>query len=253
MISQPFEIYPAIDLRQGRVVRLQLGDPQRQTVFSDQPVEVARRWQRAGATWIHVVNLDGAFDEEGHANWSILNELTGLGLRVQFGGGLRTVADVERAITAGVTRVVLGTAALESPPLVAETLARFGPESIAVGIDARDGLVRTRGWQATTGVTPLVLAEAMRDAGVNTIVYTDIDRDGILTGVNVRATAELAASSGLNVIASGGVSSIRDIIDLRGVAGTGVAGVIIGRALYEGRVDLAEAIAVGAKGLAIKG
>lgn len=243
-----FNIYPAIDLRHGRVVRLQLGDPARQTVFSDDPVDVAQRWAAAGASWLHVVNLDGAFDEAGAANWAALSKLTGLGLKVQFGGGLRTAADVARAIDLGVHRPILGTAALETPTLVEEVITRFGPNAIAVGIDARDGFVRTRGWQTETAVTPADLASAMRKAGVQTIIYTDINRDGILTGVNVAATADLAKISGLQVIASGGVSSLDDVVRLRQEAGRGIAGVIIGRALYEGRVDLQQAVELAAKG-----
>lgn len=248
MIAPDFEIYPAIDLRQGRVVRLQLGDPQRQTVFSDDPVEIAQRWLAAGASWLHVVNLDGAFGEAGRANWVALREICELGARVQFGGGLRTAADVDRAMEAGVACAVLGTAALESPRLVAELVDRYGSGRIAAGIDARAGLVRTRGWQAETGVSPLALAAEMRAVGVATIIYTDIDRDGILTGVNVAATVALARESGRRVIASGGVNAIDDVVRLRSFAVEGVAGVIIGRALYEGRVDLAAAVAVAAKG-----
>lgn len=248
MIAKTFEIFPAIDLRQGQVVRLQFGDPQRLTVFSADPLEVAQRWQVAGASWLHVVNLNGAFEESGQANWSALVKIAKLGMCIQFGGGLRTPADVARALDAGVTRAVLGTLALESPDLVAKLVSRYGARSIAAGIDARDGRVRTRGWQTETTVSPLELAEQMRLAGMETIIYTDISRDGVLTGVNAAATAELAKSSGLRVIASGGVNSIEDIAGLRALANEGVAGVIIGRALYEGRVDLAEAVAVAAKG-----
>lgn len=245
-----FDIYPAIDLRHGRVVRLERGDPARQTVFGHDPVAIGRRWVESGATWLHVVNLDGALAEEGADNWAALDRLANLGARVQFGGGLRAMADIEAALELGVSRVLLGTAALENPPLVAEALARYGPTRVAVSIDARDGRVRTRGWQTETTVAPLDLAQAMRAAGVAVVTYTDISRDGVLTGVNVEATAELARASGLDVIASGGVNSLDDITRLRAIAsdmGSGagrVTGVIIGRALYDGKLDLSKALAV---------
>ncbi|WP_374686370.1 1-(5-phosphoribosyl)-5-[(5-phosphoribosylamino)methylideneamino]imidazole-4-carboxamide isomerase [Promineifilum sp.] len=245
-----FDIYPAIDLRHGRVVRLERGDPARQTVFGHDPAATGRRWVEAGAAWLHVVNLDGALAEAGADNWAALDRLANLGARVQFGGGLRAMADIEAALELGVSRVLLGTAALENPQLVAEALARYGPARVAVSIDARDGRVHTRGWQTQTAVAPLDLALAMRDAGVEVVTYTDISRDGVLTGVNVEATAELAHASGLDVIASGGVNSLDDIARLGAVAagrGSGVgrvAGVIIGRALYDGKLDLADALTV---------
>lgn len=242
-----FTIYPAIDLRQGQVVRLQHGDPARQTTFSADPAATAQRWQTAGAHWLHVVNLDGAFDEAGAANWAALPKLTNLGMQVQFGGGMRTLADVERALAAGAARVVLGTAAVENPALVADAITRFGAERVAVGIDARDGRVKTRGWQTDTAVSPLDLAQQMKAQGVTTIIYTDISRDGVLTGVNAAATAELARASGLHVIASGGVAALDDIQRVLAHAADGVAGVIIGRALYEGRVALETAVQLAAQ------
>lgn len=239
-----FDIYPAIDLRHGRVVRLQLGDPERQTVFSDDPLEIATRWIDAGARWLHVVNLDGAFAESGQTNWAVLEQLGRLPVRIQFGGGLRTAAEVEVALSKGVSRVVLGTAALENPELVSILLQEFGSTRIAIGIDARDGFVRIRGWQAQTQATPLEVARSMALLGVRTIIYTDISRDGILSGVNVTATTELAGQTGLEVIASGGVSSLDDLALLRSQAGSGIGGVIIGRALYEGQVDLSAALSL---------
>ena len=237
-----FTIYPAIDLRQGRVVRLQLGDPDRQTVFGDDPVEMAGRWLDAGARWIHVVNLDGAFAEDGHANWTALERLGQLPVRLQFGGGIRETADVDRALACGVSRVVLGTAALENPALVSESIERFGPERVAVGIDAREGRVRTRGWKDETVVTPADLAGEVARLGVRTIIYTDISRDGVLSGVNVAATVALAEASGLEVIASGGANSLADVAALVEKVSSGLGGVIIGRALYEGQVSLAAAL-----------
>lgn len=237
-----FTIYPAIDLRNGRVVRLQYGDPNKQTIFGDDPAAMGRKWVADGADWLHVVNLDGAFDEAGAANWAALPTLTNLGANVQFGGGIRALADVERALGAGVSRVILGTAAVENPDLVAQAIAQFGSEQIAVGIDARDGMVKTRGWQKGTGTSPQQLAQQMKNLGVQTIIYTDISRDGVLTGVNADATAQLAQASGLHVIASGGVGAIEDVARCHQLADHGIAGVIIGRALYDGKINLQEAI-----------
>lgn len=238
-----FTIYPAIDLRAGQVVRLQYGDPDKQTTFSSKPVVTAQQFLDDGASWLHIVNLDGAFDEKGTANWAVLPRLTALPVHVQFGGGIRTLADVERVLHAGVARVILGTAAIENPDLVGEAVARFGPDHIAVGIDARDGRVKTRGWQTDTAVTPTQLGQQMKERGVQTIIYTDISRDGVLTGVNAQATAELAQATGLRVIASGGVASLADVTHCRALSRSGIGGVIIGRALYDGKIKLREALA----------
>ncbi len=237
-----FTIYPAIDLRNGRVVRLQYGDPNLQTTFSDDPVAIGQKWIDAGAKWLHIVNLDGAFDEAGTANWGILPQLTQLNAKVQFGGGIRTLADVERVLKLGVDRVILGTAAIENPDLVQTAVSQFGTNRIAVGIDARDGFVKTRGWVKETAVTPVQLGQQMHVLGVRTVIYTDINRDGVLTGVNAQSTVQLAQTAGLNVIASGGVASLDDIQRCRALANSGIIGVITGRALYDGRIDLATAI-----------
>ena len=243
-----FDIYPAIDLRRGRVVRLQRGDPARETVFGDDPAAAAARWRDAGARWLHVVNLDGAFAEAGRANWDALAAIVARGgARVQFGGGLRTMADVAAALDGGVARVVLGTAALESPGLVGAAVTRFGAERVAVGVDARDGRVRVRGWQAATPLSPLELARRVAAAGVSTILYTDIARDGMLSGIDAAATAALAAGSGLAVVASGGARDLGDVERLLALAPAAapgrLAGVILGRALYDGHIDLAAALA----------
>ncbi len=239
-----FDVYPAIDLRRGRVVRLQYGDPDRQTVFSDDPLAMAERWAGEGASWLHVVNLDGAFSEESQANWAALELLGRLPARIQFGGGLRSMSDIERAFACGVGRVVLGTAAIENPDLVREAIGRYGPERIAIGIDAREGRVRTRGWANESDSSPVTLAKAMKQLGAVTIIYTDISRDGVLTGVNVSATAALAREAGLDVIASGGANSLEDVARLSAESSAGVVGVIIGRAIYEGQVNLAAALAI---------
>ena len=242
-----FEIYPALDIRHGQVVRLQEGDPARQTVFEDDPVAVARRWAQAGARWLHVVNLDGAFDEAGEAAIGfnvLLRKLCAVGPRVQFGGGIRSQANIEEALAAGVSRVVLGTLAVERPRLVREAVSRFGARAVAVGLDTRQGRVRTRGWQADAGLTAIDLGRQMKDAGVELLIHTEIERDGLLTGVNAPACAELAQACNLSVIASGGVASLDDVRRAKAIESHGVAGLVVGRALYQGTVDLRQALAI---------
>lgn len=234
-----FEIYPAIDLRGGKVVRLKEGDPARMTAYSDDPAQTARRWLEAGANWLHIVNLDGAFGENDDANRAALRSIAELGRRVQFGGGIRSLDAIERALSFGVSRAVLGTIAVEQPDVVKEAIERFGAEKVAVGIDARDGLVRVRGWKEGSGVSATELASRMRSLGLRTVIFTDISRDGIGSGLNIPATKELAETSGLDVIASGGVHTLDDVIAAREAK---LAGVIIGRALYEGTIDLKEAL-----------
>jgi phosphoribosylformimino-5-aminoimidazole carboxamide ribotide isomerase len=238
-----FTIYPAIDLRYGNVVRLKEGDPTRLTAYSDDPAETARRWLEAGASWLHVVNLDGAFGEGDPENRIALQSLLKVAgewrARVQFGGGLRSLASIQDVLELGVRRAVLGTAAIEQPKLVAEALSKFGVERVAVGIDARDGIVRTRGWQEASRVSATDLAQRMGAAGVRTVIFTDVSRDGLGSGLNIEATRQLAETSGLNVIASGGVHTLADVIAARRA---NLAGVIIGRALYEGTIDLRAAL-----------
>jgi phosphoribosylformimino-5-aminoimidazole carboxamide ribotide isomerase len=236
-------IYPAIDLRGGKVVRLKEGDPARMTSYSDDAGETARRWLGMGAKWLHVVNLDGAFGEGDLANQqallSILKAAKEFEASVQFGGGMRSLDAVSQALSLGVTRAILGTIAIEEPNVVRDALSRFGAEHIAVGIDARDGLVRTRGWKDNSGVAALDLAVQMRDLGLRTVIFTDVSRDGLGSGLNIPSTRELAAHSGLDVIASGGVHTIDDVLAARDA---GLAGCIIGRALYDGTIDLREAL-----------
>ena len=234
-----FTIYPAIDLRAGRVVRLKEGDPARMTAYSDDPAETARRWLHEGASWLHVVNLDGAFGEHDTANQqallSILKVTNEFDTQVQFGGGLRSLDSIAHALELGVSRVVLGTIAIEQPELIADALTRFGAERIAVGIDARDGLVRVRGWQDNSGISATDLALHMQTLGLYTVIFTDVRRDGLGSGLNIDATRVLAEVSGLDVIASGGVHTLEDVLAARDAD---LAGVIVGRAIYEGTLDL---------------
>lgn len=234
-----FTVYPAVDLRGGKVVRLKEGDPKRLTAYSDDPAKTARRWLEAGTNWLHVVNLDGAFGENESANRSAIEDILKIGAQIQFGGGIRSLGAIERAIKLGVSRVILGTIAVEQPNAVADALRIFGAEKIAIGIDARDGLVRVRGWQNGSRVSTLALALQMRDLGVQTVIFTDISRDGVNAGLNIPASRELAEASGLDVIASGGVQALEDV---RAARAANLAGVIIGRALYEGTIDLKEAL-----------
>ena len=240
---KPFTIYPAIDLRNGKVVRLKEGNPARMTAYSDDPSEVARHWLDKGAEWLHVVNLDGAFGERDSINdaalQSILEVAKEFKAQVQFGGGLRSIHSIEQTLNLGVNRVVLGTVTVEQPEVLANALAHFGAEQIAVGIDARDGIVRVRGWKDDSGISADELALQMRTLGVRTTIFTDISRDGLGSGLNIVATRKLAGDSGLDVIASGGVHTLDDVLAARNAK---LSGVIIGRAIYDGSLDLQEAL-----------
>jgi phosphoribosylformimino-5-aminoimidazole carboxamide ribotide isomerase len=244
-------IYPAIDLRGGRCVRLVQGDPRAETVVSNDPAGSARHWAGLGAEWLHVVNLDGAFGDKGKAakNISALRSiLDEVDLSVQFGGGLRSIADIEAVLSLGVRRAIIGTAAVTDPALIEEALQRFGRERITLAIDARRGLVATHGWQRLSDASAIGLAKQMKGLGVSHVIYTDITRDGTLTGVNAAGCATLASQSGLSVIASGGVASLEDVWRVKEVEGAGVEGLIIGKALYAGQVDLTQALAVASSG-----
>ncbi len=234
-------IYPAIDLRGGRVVRLREGDPNRQMIFSEDPVQTARTWIEQGAAWLHMVNLDGAF-ASANDNLQILEQTARLGKPIQFGGGLRSLADITRALDAGAARVVLGTVAVQQPELVSQALSRWGADHICVALDARDGKVATHGWQQMVDISPAALGRQMAALGVVHALYTDVRRDGALSGVNVEATTALARDTGLQVIASGGVGTLDDLLNLKR-AGL-VAGAVVGMALYEGRFSLRDALAV---------
>jgi phosphoribosylformimino-5-aminoimidazole carboxamide ribotide isomerase len=224
------------------VVRLKQGDPDRETKYSDDPLATVRRWQEAGTEWLHVVNLDGSFDERSRENLAALERILDTGLRVQFGGGLRDLEGFRRVLDLGVSRAVIGTAAVENPALVERALKEFGPERVAVGLDARDGKVRTHGWKEDAGVMALELGQRWADGGIRWLIFTDVARDGMGSGLNLEATVHLAQSTGLNVIASGGVASLEDV---RRTHEAGLSGVIIGRALYEGQVALEDALKIG--------
>lgn len=246
-----FDLYPALDLRQGQVVRLVQGDLQRQTVYDSSPESAAQRWLAGGARWLHVVNLDGAFDQPDQPNQSALADIVRLaqaaGVRVQFGGGLRTAQSIARALDLGVSRVVLGTVAVEHPALVREAVQCFGAPAVAVALDAQAGVIQTRGWQQSGGVGAAELAQHLVREGVRTFIYTDISRDGLAVGVNLTVCAALQAAlsaqaqmpAALQVIASGGVHSLADLCAARQA---GLAGVIIGRALYQGAFTLEDAL-----------
>lgn len=232
-------IYPAIDIKDGKCVRLVQGRFSDVTVYSDDPVEMARIFEQAGAEYLHVVDLDGA-RLGSPQNMDIIGELAAeLGIPVQTGGGIRTAETMEILLDKGIKRVILGTSAVNDPMLVKAAAERFGA-GIAIAVDAKDGFVATEGWEQTSGFTAVEFARKMEDLGAGVIIYTDISRDGMLKGPNLKAMEEMVKAVGMDVIASGGVSSIQDIKNLKNA---GVAGAIIGKALYTGNIDLKEAIA----------
>jgi phosphoribosylformimino-5-aminoimidazole carboxamide ribotide isomerase len=240
----PFDVIPAIDLRGGRVVRLLQGDFARETAYGDDPVAVAKEWDRRGARWIHVVDLDGA--KEGRPrHLDLVGRMAAeIRARIQLGGGLRATEDIASAFKQGVGRVVLGTAAIREPKFL-QAAAVWHPGKVALGIDARQGLVAIEGWQEPTGVRATVLAHRYAHLPLAAVIYTDIARDGMLGGPDASGLVEVAKASGHAVIASGGVSSQEDIQALRALEPQGVAGVIVGKALYEGAITLEEALRAG--------
>jgi phosphoribosylformimino-5-aminoimidazole carboxamide ribotide isomerase len=233
------EIIPAVDIRGGKCVRLYQGNFDQETVFSDDPVEVALEWQSLGAPRLHIVDLDGAVSGEIH-NQDIITEIAhAILIPTQLGGGIRQPETIEQMLKAGIERVILGTAAVENPELIKKACQRFS-ESIIVGIDAREGYISTHGWRQETRLKAVALAQAMLKLGVRRFIYTDINRDGTLTEPNFAATAELINAVRVPVIASGGISSLNHLKMLRAL---GVEGAIIGKALYTGDIDLKEALA----------
>jgi len=237
-------IIPAIDLRGGRCVRLTQGQVSAETVYSENPLSVARRWVEAGAEMLHVVNLDGALNQKDALNLKALEKiLYEVTIPVQFGGGVRTKDDVRRLDDLGVTRIVIGTTAIENPVLLEHIVSEFG-STVVVGIDARDGRVALRGWEKLSQLRAIDFAQHVAEMGIDRIVYTDITRDGMLSGINIETTQEIAETSGLKVTASGGVATLDDIHAVKKLQPFGVDSVIIGKALYEGIFTLEEALAI---------
>lgn len=247
-------IFAAIDLKNGQCVRLTQGDPHAETVYGDDPAAIAERWEEIGVDWLHVVNLDGAFGnpEKSAKNIDALQAiLDRVATPVQFGGGLRSLEDIEQALNMGVSRVIIGSMAADRPRQMLDVLGHFGPEQIVLGLDVKNGKVATHGWRQLAETDALKLVQLIQTAGLTHIIYTDIARDGMLTGINLEATLALAragkasgSTRGFKVIASGGVAGIEDVERVKVVEHEGIEGLIIGKALYTGAVDLAEAMRV---------
>ncbi|MDT8440222.1 MAG: 1-(5-phosphoribosyl)-5-[(5-phosphoribosylamino)methylideneamino]imidazole-4-carboxamide isomerase [Desulfuromonadales bacterium] len=236
-------VIPAIDLKEGKCVRLEQGLMEKDTVYSDDPAAMARHWQEQGGELLHLVDLDGAFAGVPKNRAAIEAIVAAVDIPTELGGGIRDLATIEAYLALGIDRVILGTVAKEQPALVAEACQKF-PGQIVVGIDAKNGLVAVRGWAEVTEKRAIDLAREMEDCGVAAIIYTDIARDGMLQGPNIEATRALAEAIRIPVIASGGVSSLDDIRSLLAVADAGIAGVITGKAIYSGALDLRAAVAL---------
>ncbi|MDF2608122.1 MAG: 1-(5-phosphoribosyl)-5-((5-phosphoribosylamino)methylideneamino) imidazole-4-carboxamide isomerase [Bacillales bacterium] len=231
-------LYPAIDIKNGNCVRLEQGDFDKVTKYSDSPVEMAKQFEAAGASKLHIVDLDGARSGE-NSNLEIIKEIVNnTNLFIEVGGGVRTIERVKALIVCGINRVIIGTAAIENPQLVKDAVASFG-DKIAVGVDARDGYVAIHGWEKVTETDSLTFCKQLEDVGVSTVIYTDIARDGMLTGPNLKVYESLLKNTGLNIIASGGIGSIQDLVDLNKL---GVEGAITGKAIYEGKFTVEEAL-----------
>ena len=233
------KLFPAIDIKNGQCVRLKQGSFQEVLVYSNTPERIAKQWEAAGASFIHIVDLDGAL--AGHSvNDEVIRKIVvEVGIPIQVGGGIRTAKDIEHKLSLGVTRVIIGTKAVKDPSFIKEVIDTFGSDRIVIGIDAKDGMVAIEGWEKVSSCQAVELAQEMKKYGVQTIVYTDISKDGMLQGPNVAYTKELSEATGLNIIASGGVSSMEDLQQL---SDSNIYGAIIGKALYENRIDLIQAV-----------
>jgi phosphoribosylformimino-5-aminoimidazole carboxamide ribotide isomerase len=244
--SPHFTIYPAIDLRQGQVVRLVQGDPNRQTIYNQDPAKAAHKWIEMGAKWLHVVNLDGAFGEATHQNLQALERIltmlstSPIEVSIQWGGGVRSLNDIRQLLSSGVNRVILGSAAVENPKIIAQALEEFGPTCLALAVDVKDQMVFIRGWVKPAEETPVKLGQRFYEMGLRTCIFTDISRDGGGAGLNIPATRQFSLDTGLEVIASGGVASIEDVKQSQAA---GLSGVIIGKALYDQKISLSDALA----------
>lgn len=233
------QLYPAIDIRGGKCVRLRQGQFQNEDIYSSSPVEVAKKWESLGASFIHLVDLDGALNGHG-VNEDVIKSIAAqVKIPVQVGGGIRSIKDIETKLNLGVDRVIIGTKAVENPGFVKEAISIFSSDRVVIGIDAKNGMVAIQGWEKVSDFNAVSLAVKMKELGVKTVIYTDIAKDGMLQGPNIEYTKEMVEKTGLNIIASGGVSSLKD---LERVEQVGVHGAIIGKALYENRIDLDEAV-----------
>ncbi|MGB4658247.1 MAG: 1-(5-phosphoribosyl)-5-[(5-phosphoribosylamino)methylideneamino]imidazole-4-carboxamide isomerase [Mobilitalea sp.] len=232
-------LFPAIDIKNGQCVRLRQGNFQDVLVYSDIPLKIAKQWEAAGTSYIHIVDLDGALVGHSVNDEVIKSIVSEVGVPVQVGGGIRTIKDIESKLSLGVARVIIGTKAVKDPAFIKEAIATFGADRIVIGIDAKDGMVAIEGWEKISSYQAVSLAMEMKKLGVKTIVYTDISKDGMLQGPNISHTKEMVDVTGLNIIASGGVSSLKDLEMLGEI---NVYGAIIGKALYENRIDLKAAV-----------
>lgn len=232
------QIYPAIDIIDGKAVRLSQGSFDNVTVFNDNPADAAKDWVDAGATYIHIVDLDGARYGKTFVTNIIKDIKSKYDIKIETGGGVRTMEDIEDRINAGASRVIIGTAAVKNPELVKEAVKKFG-DKIAVGVDAKNGMAAISGWEEVSDITAVDLCLKMKEYGVNTIIYTDISKDGMMCGPNIEATKDLIENTGMDIIASGGVSTMKDIENVNNI---NAAGVIIGKALYNGALNLKDVI-----------
>lgn len=236
-----FTIYPAIDMRGGKCVRLLQGDYNQETVYGDSPFDMAKSFADAGAEWIHMVDLDGAKDGKRVNDRFVIEAAQKLDAKVQIGGGIRTEEDILHYLNNGVSRVIIGSVAVSNPEFAIEMIKKYG-EKIAIGLDAKDGYVATHGWLDTSSVTAVELGKRLAEAGAETFIFTDIATDGMLSGPNLLAVEKLAVETGKSVIASGGVSELADLRALKELVGKGVSGAIVGKAIYEGRFSVPEAL-----------
>jgi len=237
-------VIPAVDIKDGKCVRLLQGRMKDETVYSETPWKMALRWQEAGGTILHIVDLNGAFEGYGVNDDTVSEIVDRVDMLTELGGGIRDMARIDKLLSMGIGRVILGTAAVENPALVSKAIKKYGPEKVIIGIDAKNGIAATRGWAEDGGRSAVELGLEMKNLGVTRVIYTDIARDGMLSGPNVKETERMAKETGLRITASGGVSSLDDISALKQIEYSGVDSVITGKALYEGKFKLEEAIEV---------
>lgn len=238
------QIYPAIDILNGNAVRLQQGDYNKVTVFEKNPIDAAEKWIELGASFIHLVDLDGARHGKSFISEIIKSITEKFDIKIQIGGGIRSLDDIDEKIKAGVSRVIIGTAAVKNPELVRQAVKKYG-DKIAVGVDAKNGCAAVSGWEEVSNITALELCCKMKDIGVKTIIYTDISKDGMMEGPNIEATKELIDKTGLDIIASGGISSIKDLENIKEI---NASGAILGKSLYNGNINLSDAVRIFEKG-----